>query len=342
MLHPGQETIFNAPLLRDVAIIGSGSWATALVKIFAGSGIHVSWLVRDEAQAKVIKATGRNPRYLSFARLPIDQVEPSAVVADVLAPAELVIFAVPAAYLEDSVAGIEPAWLEGKKLAVSIKGFIPGTGLIPGTFLSKRLGNDQPVMVIGGPCHAEEVATDGKTYVTIAGADSAWVERICQSIRLPYIQVIANDDPAGVEYASILKNIIGIATGIADGLNYGVNFQAVLVSNAMREVDVLLNAVQPGKRCLYDSVYFGDLLVTAYSDFSRNRTLGKLLGRGMQISRAMQSMVMVAEGYSASRELFPLLKKLQLSTPILTSVYRILRQHANPFHEFKLIEQRLR
>lgn len=197
-------------------------------------------------------------------------------------------------------------------------------------------------MVISGPCHAEEIALRKNTYVTVAGENESCAEELANCMDLHYIKTITSSDPVGIEFVAILKNMIAIATGIGQGLNYGDNFQAVLTSNAMREVNRFLQEVYPGERDLYDSAYFGDLLVTAYSDYSRNRTLGKLIGRGMQVQHSMYAMGMVAEGYNASKELEPLLKKMGLALPIINSTYRILHQHANPYHEFKLIEKNLR
>jgi glycerol-3-phosphate dehydrogenase (NAD(P)+) len=329
-------------MLKKIAVAGSGSWATALVKIFAESGISVSWLVRSQDQADYIQANGRNPRYLSYTNLDLKYIHPTVNAEKAFADAQLVIFAVPSAYLQDTIITIEPKWLQAHKVAVSIKGFVPGTGLIPSTFLQTKLELQNPVTVLSGPCHAEEIASQRNTYVTIAGEEKDWVANISKSLRAHYVKAIENHDPQGVEYVAILKNIIAIATGIANGLHYGDNFQAVLTCNAMRETEHLLRKISPRKRDLFDSVYFGDMLVTAYSDYSRNRTLGKLIGRGLQVNKALQAMEMVAEGYQASRELEPLIRELRLSLPVINSVYRILHQHANPFHEFKLIEQQLR
>jgi glycerol-3-phosphate dehydrogenase (NAD(P)+) len=167
------------------------------------------------------------------------------------------------------------------------------------------------------------------------------LNELCEAICVPYVTTIQNNDPKGVEYAAILKNIIGIATGMAGGLNYGENFQAVITSNAMREIEQFLAVACPAKRDLFNSAYFGDMLVTAYSDYSRNRTLGKLIGRGFPLHKALQAMEMVAEGYNASKELYQVLKKLALNLPLINCVYRVLHLHANPFHEFKLIEKQL-
>jgi len=328
-------------MLNKITIIGSGSWATALVKIFSESQIWTEWLVRDAETAQYIRLNSRNPRYLSHALLNMEMVDPTPNAREALKDTELVIFAVPSAYLSATVKNIDKELLEDKRLAVSIKGFIPSTGSVPSQFLNKCLLHDSPITVIGGPCHAEEIADNKSTYLTVGGDDENLNGEILSGLSTPYLKVIINNDPSGIEYTAILKNIIGIATGIAHGLNYGDNFQAVLVSNAMRETNNFLAKVHPAKRDLFDSAYFGDLLVTAYSEHSRNRTLGRLVGRGIHISKAIQMMTMIAEGFNASKELNGLLKKLGITLPVLTSVYRILHHHANPYQEFKLLEKQL-
>ncbi|MCG2615355.1 hypothetical protein LZZ85_13730 [Terrimonas sp. NA20] len=327
-------------MLNRITIVGSGSWATALVKIFAESKINVSWLVRDAATAAFIRRHGHNPRYLGAASLDLSFIHVTAVQADAIAGSSLVVFAVPSAYLQATLQEHDAALLTGVPVAVSIKGFVPGTGLTPSRFVATQLGrNEEDVVVIGGPCHAEEIANNRNTYLTIAGADQQLVKGLCEQLSCPYVRAIQSLDPAGIEYAAILKNVIAVASGIAQGLLYGENFQAVLVANSMGEASRLIESIEPGTRNLFQSAYFGDLLVTAYSDFSRNRTLGKLIGRGYAVNKALQAMEMVAEGFSASKELERLLKKSALQTPVFNSVYRILHKHANPFNEFKLLER---
>jgi len=329
-------------MLQNVTVIGSGSWATALVKIFTESGLVVNWLLRSREQAEHIQVHGKNPRYLCNAELDARFINPTIDVTEALANSQLVVFAVPSAYLGATLENMDKDILAGKQLVVSIKGFVPGTGYIPSVYIRHHLNRADQVMLISGPCHAEEIAMRKNTYMTVAGEDESCVKALADCLDLHYIKTIISHDAAGIEFVAILKNIIAIATGIAQGLNYGDNFQAVLTSNAMREINTFLQEFYPGKRDLYDSAYFGDLLVTAYSEYSRNRTFGKLVGRGMRVQQSMQVMGMVAEGYNASRELDPLLKRMGLALPIINSTFRILHQHTNPYHEFKLVEKYLR
>lgn len=327
---------------EKVTIIGGGSWATALVKLFTESGVYTGWLVRDEATADLLNSTGQNPKYLSSVQLNRSLIEATANPATACRNSSLIIFAVPSAYLKDTVKGIETELVEGIPLAASIKSFVPGTSRTPSHFIAKHFQrNANDCMVLSGPCHAEEIATGKDTFLTVAGNDRLLVDALVSRFSCEYLKVIASEDPKGIEYASILKNVIAIAAGLAQGLLYGDNFQSVLVSNAMREATDFIQYAAPGSRDFFRSAYFGDLLVTAYSDFSRNRTLGKLIGRGLAASKAVRMMEMVAEGFYASKELAPILKKAHLNTPVLNAVYRVLHQHASPFSEFRLLKEQM-
>lgn len=329
-------------MLKRITIIGSGSWATALAKLFTDSGVHVAWLVRDEMLAHTLNSEGRNLRYLSSVDFDRSLLSATIDLPEACRDSELVLFAVPSAYLKNCLKAMDPALLDNIPVAVSIKSFVPGTSNTPGQFVRRYLKRTTAdIIVLGGPCHAEEIANEKDTYLTVAGNDPAVVEKIRHSLRCHYVQAIASQDPLGIEYAAIIKNVIAIAAGIAEGLLYGVNFQSVLVSNAMREASDFIDHAVPGERDFFRSAYFGDLLVTAYSDLSRNRMLGKLVGRGVAARQAVQMMEMVAEGFYASKELGLLMEKAAVHAPILNTVNRILHKHANPFIEFKLLKEQL-
>jgi glycerol-3-phosphate dehydrogenase (NAD(P)+) len=231
----------------------------------------------------------------------------------------------------------------GKKLLVSIKGVVPGNGEIPSVFLAQKLGtNPRDCLVLGGPCHAEEIAMGRKTYLTVSGHDQLVVGEVADAIISPYLKVIRNQDPMGVELAAIMKNVVGIAAGIVRGMNYGDNFLAVVISNALRETRTLVNTLHPASRDMNDSAYFGDLLVTAYSGFSRNGAFGQLIGRGYSVHMAQTNMQMVAEGYPAARGLYMLANAAKLQLPLLSAVYRILYKQSSPFNEIRLLEHYLR
>ncbi|MGH2643053.1 MAG: NAD(P)H-dependent glycerol-3-phosphate dehydrogenase [Chitinophagaceae bacterium] len=336
--------------LNHLTIIGGGSWATALVSIFSASEIHVIWHLRSSDAVQHIQQYGRNPNYLSFLQLNKEFISPVSDIQVAIQSAQYVLFAVPSASLGNTIHEIDPALMVGKILMVSIKGIIPEDGSIPSVFLEKRFDIPQEnQVVLGGPCHAEEMALERKTYLTIASENTELAKTISDSIHVEFIKTIINNDPLGVEVAAILKNVIGIACGVANGLNYGDNFQAVLVSNAQKEVTLFLEALDHKQRELSNSSYAGDLLVTAYSEFSRNRTFGQMIVRGYTVHNAQAAMNMVAEGYYAVEGIYKMAQHLKTNhqqcisgeMPIISAVYRILYNKMSPNMEFKLLEQQL-
>lgn len=328
--------------LQHLTIIGGGSWATALVKIFSESKVNVTWYLRSQQHVDYLLSNARNPNYLSFLELDLQYIKPTNNIEEAIASSEDILFAVPSAYLGSEITGFDENACVDKNMYVSIKGTVSDSFLIPSVFLAKRFNREvSDIMVIGGPCHAEEIAMNRKTFLTIAGNDKELVNRMKDAICSAYLKVITNNDPSGVEYTAILKNIIGIACGIVKGMNYGDNFLAVVVSNAMREVENFLKTIDERKRNIYDSAYFGDLLVTAYSEFSRNRTFGQMIGRGYSVTMAINSMNMIAEGLPAVNGMYHTAKSLNIKMPVLTAVYRILYRHSAPYTEFKLLESSL-
>ncbi|HMR91245.1 MAG TPA: glycerol-3-phosphate dehydrogenase [Chitinophagaceae bacterium] len=329
--------------LQHITIIGGGSWATALVKIFSESNIRVTWYLRSQQQVDYLLAHGRNRNYLGFLQLDLQFIRPVSSLKEAVASADDVLFAVPSVYLEQELAPLAPPAVTGKNLYVSVKGIVSEDLLIPSVFLSKFFQHPvKNITVLAGPCHAEEVAAGRKTYLTIAGKNDKLVVRMAKAITSHYISTVKNSDPHGVEYAGILKNVIGIASGMVKGMNYGDNFLAVVICNAMKEVSQFLQAVDHAPRNLYDSAYFGDLLVTAYSPFSRNRTFGEMIGRGYSIPLAESRMSMTAEGQPAVKGILQMAKMIGLHMPVISAVYRMLYQHASPYAEFKLLENQLR
>ncbi len=329
--------------LQSITIIGGGSWATALVKIFSESGIIVTWCLRSQDHVNFLLANGRNPNYLSFLQLNMQFIRPTNLLEEALACSEDILFVVPSAYLESTISGFDENILQDKRLYVSMKGLVSDEFMLPSVFIARQFNMEvKDITVLAGPCHAEEIAMDKKTFLTVSGENDCIVKRMVQAVKSHYIHVITNSDPLGVEYAAIMKNVIGIASGIVKGLNYGDNFLAVVVSNAMREIRDFLKAVDNEKRDLNDSVYFGDLLVTAYSEFSRNRSFGSMIGRGYSVPIAESRMNMIAEGFPAVKGMHQAASHLGINMPVLSTVYRVLYQHGSPFAEFKLLEKHLK
>lgn len=331
------------PALQKISIVGSGSWATALVKIFSESGIQVTWLLRSPAHVEHLLMHRSPQHYLNFLSLNLDKITPVSAINEAVDAADHILFAVPSAYLESTLSDWEDQLPAGKKLLVSIKGVVPSTGEIPTVFLSRRLNvNVRDIMVLGGPCHAEEIAMNRKTFLTVAAHDEKAVKNIVDAVLSPYLRVIPNNDPMGVELAAIMKNVVGVAAGIVRGMNFGDNFLAVVISNALRETKLLVDTLHPATRDMNDSAYFGDLLVTAYSGFSRNGAFGQLIGRGYSVHMAQTNLQMVAEGYPAAKGLHQLAKTAKLQLPLLSAVYRILYKQSTPLNEMKLLEHYLR
>lgn len=329
--------------IQKITIIGAGSWATALVKIFSESNVQISWYLRKANDVSYVNEHGRNPGYLSHTMLPMSYIHPTSDIEEAIDFSDTVLFVVPSAYLPSTLSTIPDGIMDNKWVLSSIKGMIPGASISASEFLNQKLDlKKDRHAIIAGPCHAEEVAMERKTYVTVSSLNEEFAGAIAASLRPSYIQTILNNDPMGVEYAAILKNIIGLACGIAHGLNYGDNFQAVLVSNSFIEIRQFLELLDPRARDLSESAYFGDLLVTAFSPFSRNRHFGQMIGRGYSVQAAQLQMRMVAEGYYAVEGIYNLSRKLGIEMPVTSAIYRILYNFISPFLEFRLLEKKFK
>jgi len=320
-----------------IAVVGDGSWATAIMKILTEQDIKIRWWVRKKDRARYIKVYGYNPNYLQGVHLTKSKIKPSSRLVRVIGDAETVILAVPAAFIKDALMELPVDAFDGKIVVSAIKGMIPQDhNLVTDLLMNRFKVPKQKIAIIAGPCHAEEVAMERQSYLTIGGFDLNTAEKVADLLRCRYVKVEVNEDLYGVEYAAVMKNIIAMACGIAHGLNLGDNFQAVLVSNAMQEIRTFLDAIDPLDRDLFKSVYVGDLLVTAYSQFSRNRMFGNMIGQGYTVKSAMVEMNMIAEGYYAVDSIMAVINEKSLGyLPITTAVYNILYKNGNPFKEFK-------
>ena len=284
-----------------------------------------------------------NPRYLSGVTYDLNYVKPSSDIQAVVAVADWVIIAVPAAFVQQALESLPEGALKGKVVVSAVKGMIPKENILITEFVERKYHvPNSHQLVIAGPCHAEEVALEKQSYLTIGSHDMATAERFCELLRNRYVKANPLDDLDGIEYCAVMKNIIALACGIARGLNYGDNFQAVLVSNAMFEIERFLDAVMPIHRDLSGSAYLGDLLVTAYSQFSRNRTFGNMIGRGYTVKSAQVEMNMVAEGYYAVQSIFDLNRNLGVSMPITNAVYHILYERISPTVEFEILKDKFK
>ena len=327
---------------QRVAVIGGGSWATAIVKLLSDNQQEVGWWMRDEDLLDHIREHHHNPRYLSSVELPVDRLRMSTDPEKAIGDAEMLILVVPAAFLSDALQRVDPEMFRSRFVVSAIKGIVPEDSTIVGDFLHQRYGVSYDRFgVICGPSHAEEVAMEKLSYLTIASRDEKGSEDVAELLRGPFINTVTSTDILGTEYAAVLKNVISLATGVCNGLGYGDNFQAVLIANALKEIERFLDRVEPLDRNIADSAYLGDLLVTAYSQFSRNRMFGNMIGRGHSIKAARLEMQMIAEGYYAVKCIHDLNAHYQVDMPITEAVFRTLYKGGSPEDEMERLSERL-
>jgi glycerol-3-phosphate dehydrogenase (NAD(P)+) len=329
-------------LSRKISVIGGGSWATALVKILCDNNNEVYWWMRDADAAEHIKKYKRNLNYLRSAELKIDPENVSTDLNKTISKGEIILFAVPSAFLKPTLESINDKDLQGKLIVSAIKGIIPDDNLLIAEYFHKYFyipfGD---LIVISGPCHAEEVALEKISYLTISSHSEENALSFSQTLTNRYIKTSISDDIYGTEYGAVLKNIYAIASGICHGLGYGDNFQAVLISNAIREMKRFVDIVHPIDRDIKESAYLGDLLVTAYSQFSRNRTFGNMIGKGYSVKSAQFEMGMVAEGYYAVKCIHEINRSHKVPIPICRTVYGILYENISPVVEMRLLAEKL-
>ena len=328
--------------MSKIAVIGGGSWATALVKILSENGSNVNWWVRGEDTVRFIAQFNHNPKYLSSVELNMKRIAVNNDLLDVVRHSDLLIMAIPAAFLKSSLSVLGKEAFAGKTIFSAIKGIVPEDHLIVGEFFNQFYGVGlQQIGVITGPCHAEEVALEKLSYLTIASQNMSSASHLAKLLNCRFIQTTVSDDIYGTEYSAVLKNVVAIAAGICHGLGYGDNFQSVLVSNAIQEIKRFVDKAHPIDRDIMCSAYLGDLLVTAYSQFSRNRTFGSMIGKGYSVKAAQLEMNMIAEGYYAAKCIHEMNQDLKVDMPITSAVFRILYENASPANAISALTQQL-
>jgi glycerol-3-phosphate dehydrogenase (NAD(P)+) len=321
-----------------VAVIGGGSWATALVKLLTNNVSTVHWWMRSEEAVSHILRYKHNPRYLQSVQFDLDKVHVSTDLEQTIQHADYVILATPAAFLHQSLSSISTNLLKDKIVFSAVKGIIPEFHAIPARYIHKTFGTPYSnIGIICGPCHAEEVALERLSYLTIACSEEKYASKIANLLACRYLKTTLSDDLFGTEISAILKNVYALAAGICSGLGYGDNFQAVLISNAIQEIERFIDAIHEVHRDTKTSAYLGDLLVTAYSNFSRNRTFGFMIGKGYSVKSAQLEMNMIAEGYFATKSLMEMNKKFDVEMPILHAVYNILYKNRPPALEIRML-----
>jgi glycerol-3-phosphate dehydrogenase (NAD(P)+) len=326
----------------DVTVIGSGSWATAIVKLLSTNTSRICWFIQYEDILRHLKKYNHNPRYLSAVDFKPDKLSLTGDINKAVNSAGTIILVTPAAFLKETLKPLTASFGE-KVIASAIKGFIPDDNCIVGEFLHNNYSIPySDIVIITGPSHAEEVAMEKLTYLTVASQNKNNAKRIAACLKNHYLRTIISDDIFGTEYSAVMKNIYAIAAGICIGLGYGDNFLAVLLSNAVMELKVFIDSIHPIDRDIKSSAYLGDLLVTGYSQFSRNRYFGTMIGKGYSVNNALLSMTMVAEGYYASKGIHKLRSNMNLRIPIAETVYRILYENGNPSKEIHNLTKMLK
>lgn len=325
-----------------IAIIGGGSWATAIAKIVVGHTHHIGWYMRRDDRIEDFRRLGHNPGYLVSVRFNTDEIEFSSDINEICRAYDTLIFVTPSPYLKNHLKKLKTR-LHDKFIITAIKGIVPDENVVCSEYFHRMF--DVPydnLACIAGPSHAEEVALERLSYLTVACSDLVKAKAFADVLKSDYIKTKTSDDVVGIEYSSVLKNVYAIAAGICSGLKFGDNFQAVLMSNAIQEMSRFLKTVRPIDRDVDDSAYLGDLLVTGYSNFSRNRVFGTMIGKGYSVKSAQIEMEMIAEGYFGTKCMKEINRHMHVNMPILDAVYNILYERISPQIEIKLLTDSFR
>ena len=325
-----------------VAIIGGGSWATAIAKIVVGHTHHIGWYMRRDDRIEEFRRMSHNPAYLTSVHFNCDEIFFSSDINRIVEAYDTLVFVTPSPYLKNHLRKLK-ARIRDKFIVTAIKGIVPDENLVCSEYFHEVY--DVPydnLACFGGPSHAEEVALERLSYLTVGCSDREKAEAFTHVLASDYIKTKTSSDVIGIEYASVLKNVYAIAAGICSGLKYGDNFQAVLMANALQEMARFVKSVHPIDRSIEDSVYLGDLLVTSYSNFSRNRTFGTMIGKGYSVKSAQIEMEMIAEGFFGTKCMKEINRHMHVNMPILDAVYNILYERISPQIEIKLLTDSFR
>lgn len=316
---------------KRVAILGSGSWATALAKIVMLNQVQINWYIRKPMTINEFQATGKNPGYLTNAKFDTSRITFFSDINKVIAASDILILAIPSPYILQSLKKIRRQ-MSSKTVISAVKGMIPDKNMLITDYLHDKF--DVPMdqlAIIAGPCHAEEIALERLSYLTIGCSDRKYAEELGTLFETDFVHTVPSTDVIGLEYSSVMKNIYAIAAGLCHSLRYGDNFQSVLISNAIQEVQRFTEAIEHNEeRNITASGYLGDVLVTSYSKFSRNRQFGQMIGMGYSVKAAQMEMEMVAEGYYGTRAIYAINEKVKVDLPIVEAMYRILFEHQSP------------
>lgn len=313
-----------------IAVMGGGSWATALARLLLQNCDTIIWYMRRQDRIDEFRRLGHNPAYITDVHFDIDRIRFTSDINEACRLADTLLLVMPSPYFKSHIDKITVD-ISGKAVISAVKGIVPDDNMIVSDYMASRFGvAPDRVTVVSGPCHAEEVALGRQSFLTVACHDVQRAEEVGRKLAGSFVRTITSTDVEGIEYGAVLKNVYAIAAGIVHGMKGGDNFLAMLVSNAIREMERFVDAAAPRPRCICDSVYLGDLLVTAYSRFSRNHNFGSIIGKGYSVATAKMEMEQTAEGYYGTKCVKEINKKLDVAMPILDAVYDILYRHAQP------------
>ena len=321
-----------------LAIMGGGSWATAIAKILLSTEDSINWYIHRDDRIADFKRLGHNPAYLSGVQFDVNRINFSSDINQIVNDSEVLVFVTPSPYFKSHMKKLKVK-LKDKFVVSAIKGIVPDDNLLMSDYFHRFYGVPvENIAVVAGPCHAEEVALERLSYLTVGCQELENAQAIARKLTNSYVKTSVSEDVAGIEFSSVLKNVYAIAAGICSGLKYGDNFQAVLMSNAIQEMNNFLATARPmPSRAVNDSVYLGDLLVTGYSNFSRNRVFGTMIGKGYSVKSAQLEMEMIAEGYYGTKCMKEINEHYRVNMPILDAMYNILYEHISPVIEIKLL-----
>ena len=325
-----------------IAVIGSGSWATALVKVLCNHVQQINWYIREPEIRESVALYGINCLYMSSVQLDTGNVQIFDDADEAVRQSDTLLFVVPAAFLKETTKSMSVKLMD-KIVFSAIKGIVPGENVTTGEYFNQRFGLPfDRFGVISGPTHAEEVVQERLSYLTVACREHEMAKLMAAQLNCRYIKTVISTDIYGIEYAGIIKNIVALCAGVAHGLGYGDNFTAVLVSNGFSEMKRFIGQSYPAERTAEQSAYLGDLLVTCYSQISRNRTFGTMIGKGYSIKSAQLEMNMVAEGYYAAACMYEINKRYNIDLPIVTAVYNMLYKNTLPAMEMRMLSEKFK
>lgn len=318
--------------------MGGGSWATAIAKILLSTEDSINWFIRRKDRVDEFRKLGHNPAYLTSVQFDMNRINFYSDINDIVRDSEVLVFVTPSPYFKSHMDKLKVK-LSDRFIVSAIKGIVPDDNLLMSEYFHRFYGvPEENICVLAGPCHAEEVALEHLSYLTVGCSNPDNARAFARKMNNRFVKTSISMDVAGIEFGSVLKNVYAIASGICYGMNYGDNFQAVLMSNSLNEMTRFVNTVCPtDQRVINDSVYMGDMLVTCYSNFSRNRVFGTMIGKGFSVKDAQEQMNMVAEGYYGTKCMHELNEHYHVDMPILNAMYNILYEHVAPQMEIKLL-----